>query len=174
MVAESDYLRLVSIVRAEHGVTREQIESHDRCKKALFGRRIIAICLREQGYSLPEIGEAICRDHTTVLRMIRDDPRQAVYRRLRRTARVEAMKIVERLEKHPVPKPGPRVRDANGKQMPRWQGESMSRLEDQYRRAVEAYWSAPAYDREKVWETQMRSVFPHSWERQVIMLPRAA
>jgi hypothetical protein len=64
-----DYLAIITRVCAHYAVTRRELESRDaRSLRANFVRRVVALCLRERNYSLPEIAAVMQRNHTSVMR----------------------------------------------------------------------------------------------------------
>lgn len=66
---------LESIVAAA-GVTVEGLRGRCRRRDLVELRRIVARYLRSRGCSLPEIGRAIGRDHSTVLALLRGRPQR--------------------------------------------------------------------------------------------------
>jgi hypothetical protein len=70
--------RDVHEIAAAAGVTVEALRSRDRRPGMVELRRTVAMYLRERGCSLPEIGDVIGRDHTTVLQLLRAHGRPEV------------------------------------------------------------------------------------------------
>ena len=62
---------IVSSVSKETGVSEAKIYNHLRTKKVWAARLEVYKRLRADGYSYPEIGEAMGRDHSTILRVIK-------------------------------------------------------------------------------------------------------
>jgi DNA-binding Lrp family transcriptional regulator len=62
--------RLMRIVADSYGISLDAMRRKDRCQEAVHGRRIVAMLLREAGYSFPEIGDAMHCDHSTVMRLV--------------------------------------------------------------------------------------------------------
>ena len=55
------------------GINIQDIYSIRRCKHAVHDRRRAAKHLRDQGYSLPIIGDVMRKHHTTILHYLRKD-----------------------------------------------------------------------------------------------------
>jgi chromosomal replication initiation ATPase DnaA len=66
----------VESIAAAAGVTVERLRGRCRRRELVELRRIVARYLRSRGCTLPEIGRAIGRDHTTVLALLRGRPRR--------------------------------------------------------------------------------------------------
>lgn len=110
-------------------------------------RRIVMIQLRGMGYSLPEIGEAMGINHTTVLRHVRQSLAQTEeHLVMRMKAEIEAEYAAEDLV---MRVPGERLT---------WR--------ELYDRVVDAYRLADDTLRPILWERNMKWLFPHSWQRQ--------
>lgn len=62
---------IVKKVSHESGVPTMEIHGRSRSKKIFSARVLVYKALREEGYSYPEIGKLMERDHTTVLRVLR-------------------------------------------------------------------------------------------------------
>lgn len=58
------------------GYTLDEIRGRDRQADLVAIRRYAARFLRENGFSLPQIGKFLNRDHTTVINLIANSPRQ--------------------------------------------------------------------------------------------------
>jgi chromosomal replication initiation ATPase DnaA len=72
MVFRSDLLNgLFSIVERETGVSRGEILAPFREHKVRDARLAMYLTLRKRGYSTPQIGSVMKRDHTTVVSGIR-------------------------------------------------------------------------------------------------------
>jgi chromosomal replication initiation ATPase DnaA len=67
----------VEELAAEAGVSLEVLRGPCRRRGLVELRRIVARYLRSRGCSLPEIGAALGRDHTTVLHLLRTQPRRS-------------------------------------------------------------------------------------------------
>lgn len=52
-------------------VTREQLTGKDRHASLALARQVASWLLRERGYSYPEIGAMLARDHTTIMSGVR-------------------------------------------------------------------------------------------------------
>lgn len=52
------------------GLTMPQLKSANRSRRLVEARRRIARYLRQHGWSTPEIGRFIDRDHTTILYLL--------------------------------------------------------------------------------------------------------
>lgn len=66
-----DYEDCISTVHARYAVTREAIQGRDRTRRTAYARAMVAILMRERGYSLNPIGDVMGRQHTSVMRMCR-------------------------------------------------------------------------------------------------------
>lgn len=76
IAAEIDYYERAGLTRTEHviaaaadlyGVTADAVLSNDRGGRVVLARQAACWLLRARGLSLPTIGRALGRDHTTVL-----------------------------------------------------------------------------------------------------------
>lgn len=157
--AMGDYRVLIRTVADSYGIAAEAITGTSRSTRSVFGRRIVAICLREMGYSYPEIGDALKRNHTSIMRLVKGQARaeRDTARRFD-AAHQEAKKIVAGY----VPVKLPRSE----------MGVPRDSLEAAWQRAVEAYRNAMPHERDNVWIRECRIVFPHSWWAQASMPPR--
>jgi len=161
--AQPDYERFLGMVVSATGTPEDVVRAAGRERAAVEANRLICICLREKGYSLPEIGEVVGKNHTTVLRLIKGDaPRKSRRMNARLT---KAHQRVATLLKDDT-KPREAAAD--------WSGEPADTGEPEWREALDAYRAAPLFKREKVWQQQMQRLFPHSWRQQSAMPPRAA
>ncbi len=67
--------RVIDHVCMRQGVSPARIRQRDRRPDAVAARRQVCRVLRRLGYSLPMIGYAVERDHTTVLHHLRREAR---------------------------------------------------------------------------------------------------
>ncbi len=63
--------RIASLAAEESGFTLEQLREPSRNRGAVEARRLIALRLREEGASYPEIGSLLKRDHTTIISLVK-------------------------------------------------------------------------------------------------------
>lgn len=183
--AQADFDRFAALVSESYAVPLEQLAGPYRDKLSVFGRRVVALCLRESGYSYPEIADVLGgRNHTTVIRLIRghDSNLRSIVARARtarhkvalerqvreyeatskaavESAKGEAKRILAEACVEPRTEFGPRPE-------PRDTGRA------EFHAAVAAYWQAPAETRDLFWLDYCRREFPHSWWRQTQMWPR--
>ena len=59
--------RAITEAATAHGVAPHRVAGPDRDRPAAQARQDVYLALREAGWTLPEIGRALKRDHTTVL-----------------------------------------------------------------------------------------------------------
>lgn len=111
----------------------------------LYLRRIVAGLLREAGYSYPDIGRAIGRNHTTAMRLARALKPGDL-------DKFEGVGIIE-------------IPDADEPQ-----DEDRAQWDDTIRRLGAA---AFPNERARIWRQAVRTIFPHSAERQLAQgMPR--
>jgi len=148
----------------------DEARGGERSRRAVYARRVVAICLRERGYSLPEIAEAMgLKAHTTVLRLIQGFWRRqgAPDNKVEDIARAKALA-------------GRLVREAKGTVLPPKPKEPEEPLpvtpRDQWHRdylcAVRRVSRTFVGEQGKAWEDECRRLFPHSWQWQAAVLPR--
>lgn len=152
-------------------VKESEARSGDRSRRAVYARRVVAICLRERGYSLPEISEAMgVKAHTTVLRLIQgfwrrngvpDDKVEEIKR-----AKVIAARLVREAQARELAMPLPPKPEEPLPVTPR----------DQWHRdylcAVRRCGKVFINHRGQEWEHECRRLFPYSWRAQAATLPR--
>jgi len=61
----------ISAMAEARGYSLDELKSHKRNTRIVRARDEIALYLRQQGWSLAQIGKAVNRDHTSVLDMLR-------------------------------------------------------------------------------------------------------
>lgn len=166
MTIEAEYEYFLETACDALRVKCAEARSGERTRRAVYARRVIAICLRERGYSLPEISEAMgLKSHTTVLRLIagqyrdldtkadeRGRAKQLATRLVAKAKRAEAVPVAK------VQEPPP----AEAKD--RWHGEWLNAVRRLGKTFVE--------DRAEAWEHECRRLFPYSWQAQAAVLPR--
>ena len=59
--------RLINEAAAIHGVAPHRVAGPERDAPAVRARQGVYLALREAGWTLPQIGKAMNRDHTTVM-----------------------------------------------------------------------------------------------------------
>lgn len=64
--------RIINEVAKKHHVNPARVVGRDRLQDVVLVRLLVARRLRERGYSLPRIGAALRRHHTTVLYYLRE------------------------------------------------------------------------------------------------------
>ena len=57
----------IDVIAQPHGYTVEDILGKSRFKHLVSVRRLCILMLRERGYSTPEIGRLMNRDHSTIV-----------------------------------------------------------------------------------------------------------
>lgn len=62
---------LLDAVCKHFGVTRDQLTGKDRHASIALARQVASWLLRERGYSYPEIGHMLARDHSTIMAGVR-------------------------------------------------------------------------------------------------------
>lgn len=70
-LAESDPLVMLEALACDAGFSVAQLKSRDRKASVCRARHMVMYQLRQQGFSLPEIGALLDKDHTSVLHAIR-------------------------------------------------------------------------------------------------------
>lgn len=66
---------VVAEVAARHGVTADEILGRSRERHIVAARTDVCRVLRAQKWSLPSIGKALGRHHTSVMSLLREDRR---------------------------------------------------------------------------------------------------
>lgn len=54
------------------GTTAAEIKSQNRGSELVYARRLVALILRERGFSYPRIARAMNRDHSTIINTVRE------------------------------------------------------------------------------------------------------
>jgi hypothetical protein len=162
--AADEAARLAQVVAENYRVPYEAIMSRDRSTVPSAARTIVAKLLREQGYSLPEIGDALNRNHTSVMRAVRitdKDIQRTLTMALQSRAEAEAARvIVAQAAATPGAKStGPR-REPGDRDRILWA------------KAIEQLRETPEADRGLVWGRFARAIFPHDHVRQAATMPR--
>jgi chromosomal replication initiation ATPase DnaA len=62
---------MLVLTAGEYGLSPYEIIIRNKTSKLVRARRAFAVWARQAGYSLPEIGRAMARHHTTVLSLLR-------------------------------------------------------------------------------------------------------
>lgn len=78
---------VISVCERAYGI--ENLRAYSRKKHEAEGRRMAYVLLRGFGLSYPEIGDALDRDHTTVLKTISKPVPQAIKKRLLKEVKQE-------------------------------------------------------------------------------------
>lgn len=68
---ENDFDDTLAYVCAMYAVPKDAVMSRDRSRRNSYARGMVAILMRQQGYSYPAIGRLMKREHTSVMRMVR-------------------------------------------------------------------------------------------------------
>ena len=158
--AAEAYSLIVSKVSLGTGVPEAVIRSRDRARTTIAAQRIVAVCLREKGYSLQEIGDAMGgRNHSTIIRLLKGDRR---YSEKANTRVAEAKVAVRRIAAEP--KAAPLVFS--------YSRQARDGFEMQWREAVERYYRAPVMTRDEMWLDEMTALFPNSFAAQAAAVPR--
>jgi hypothetical protein len=164
--AADDADRLLAIVAEGHDLTVEELRTKRPSRRGIFGRRVVAICLRELGYSYIEMGDALGLNHTTAIRLckgyggtFRASPAVEVDVA---KARAEASTIVATIPKRPqeearCPSAFRRIPDKG---------------RPAFEEAVEAYRTLPHPDGFETWLGYCRAAFPLTWWKQAAMFPK--
>jgi len=168
--ATKEYARLSQIVAKHFDLHLAYVASTSRDARAVHCRRVIAICLRQTGYSFPEIGEAMDLQHSTVMRLVSGDIARnskpgsnvagAIEKAKADAAVIQAIKGEPRAA-HKLPHKLP------------WTRPVRDPWEEEWRDAVEAYARAQDDRKEDVWMAAMMKCFPVSWKKQITMPPRS-
>lgn len=161
-VAEA-YTKLVARMAALTGMTEAIIRGRSRLTLPVTVRAVIAHEMRVKGITLGQIGRAMGRDHTTVLRLLRDYPdpvtRLAVllqdldYTSLREGVARWSEELVEAINQDEP---------------------TVDRGRAIYNHAVAKLAELPEERRPAVWEASCRVLFPFSWQAQAAAMPRIA
>lgn len=61
--------KILSIVTAETGVSKIQLQEQDRSKERVFARMMFTYIARKLGYTYTEISQELQRDHTTIMHL---------------------------------------------------------------------------------------------------------
>tara|TARA_R110000868_G_scaffold62751_1_gene189472 strand:+ start:521 stop:1036 length:516 start_codon:yes stop_codon:yes gene_type:complete len=168
----------MDLVAEGYGIPLNPMRDGSRDQLSVSGRRVVAICLRIRGYSLPVIGRAIGCDHTTVMRMIElfPDPRGTSRRNhsLKTKIDLARKRAEEVLSALPIqPSVIPFQRRGVGKFSPPPEEPELPDDERESHDAMVARLAAVAVEkRHGIWQRYCEKTYPHSWERQAAMLPR--
>jgi len=147
----------------------DEARGGERSRRAVYARRVVAICLRERGYSLPEIAEAMgLKAHTTVLRLI-----QGFWRRqgvpdnkVEDIARAKALagRLVREAKRNDAAPP-PKVEEP----LP---VTPRDKWHEEWLRALRRVSNTFVNEQAGAWEHECRRLFPYSWRGQAAVLPR--
>lgn len=170
MSALADYNRVVLRVSRGYNLPEDALRGRERDQRTTFGRRVVAICLREMGYSYPEIGEVMRRQHTTILRLCKgyEDSygRSSYVEASVNKATLAAKEIIAETPvepREPVPRQEPEiVRDYPDNDR------------EAFERAVADYATMLPPHRDEVWIAYCQDAWPNSWWRQASMWPGGA
>lgn len=77
----------------------DELRGKSRIDSLVQQRRVIAKALRGEGFSFPEIGWAMKRDHTSVQHMVKDDFRKAKNERCRALRSLEKQSLNPSIQK---------------------------------------------------------------------------
>lgn len=160
--ARADFDWYIRIVSESYGITEAEIKGRDRSRKATFCRRVMAIILREKGYSYPVIGDTLRRNHTSAMRLTKPY-HHATYGRSSRTGKVVDMAWAE----------ARKILSDRAVKIPQLDTEEPTcDFHEQWLEAVNDCAAAMPHQREEIWTDRCKRLFPWSWESQVAMPPR--
>jgi len=153
------YEKLLGRVATICNLPEKDIRGRSRIPVLNAARTVIAVTLRDEGFSMPQIGKAMNRNHTCVLRATRiKDPLGRLAGLLKRE---DLRTIAESLSRwrDQIAEDMKEVLDTNDR--------------DVFDRAVARLLTLPEDQRATYWEASCRFMFPHSWKYQAASLPRA-
>jgi vacuolar-type H+-ATPase subunit H len=180
--AQGDYDHFAGVVSDGYGIPVEQLAGPHRDKVSVFARRIVAICLREKGYSYPEIGDVLGkRNHTTIIRLVRghDSNLRSIVAKARTEQRRRILEQQATANEARSKAAVATARDeaqrflASAPATPR--GEAGARLDTgraEFEAARQTYWRTPEGERERFWAAWCASAFPYDSQRQAAVPPR--
>jgi len=127
-------------------------------------RTVIDVTMRKEGFSLPEIGKASGRHHTSVIRSVRKpDPFKALAELLHTNDSKHLHEAVTCWRDHVD-----EVKATTTEAVETSYGDDR----ETFQRMVERLRDKPVEQRPAFWEASCRFMFPHSWRHQAAVLPR--
>lgn len=170
-----DLERIIACVALRHGVQPSALRSSNHNRKAVACRRVVAICMREIGYSYPEIGVLMGCNHTTIMRLVTGkagnkatdlDSQQAKLA----AAVAEAEVVIGLLDIAGGTKRAGRDWRA-GVSGPIIPPEPVDHERSRFRQAVDEFRAGKPGEREKLWLEFCMNAFPNSWWNQACAWP---
>jgi hypothetical protein len=153
--------RLARLISDQYGVPFKAIVGRDRDAVPAAARHLVVKTLRKKGFSLTAIGQAMDRNHTSVLRSTRVDDADvhaALAKGIRSRVLLAAAQAALKEEAD----------------IPVVEGEACvgDRARLMWDRALAHLREIPEALRPEAWERYARTMFPHDWKRQAATLPR--
>ena len=152
--ARACYVKLLRRVATASGLDESVIHGRSRLALPVAARHVIAAAMKAEGFSLSQIGLAMRREHSSVLRQLRGgDPMGRLASLLRDSDMAKMTEAVSR-----------------------WRDEMVipvTKEDDKilYQRVVAKLVESEPEKRFPLWEAACRQLFPHSWAAQSAMLP---